>query len=91
MNRNHEQSEHEPQSDVLGKILSSAFRDSREGQIAEGRAMGASIVGIRAAGIIGETAEPMRPIDSVSDPKLMRPFKKWMKRNGYESHINRIK
>ena len=74
---------------VLGEILSYNFKTSKEGQIAMARAHGANLVGISAAGLLG-TPETIRPINREDDPKLVRPFKKWLRRNGHKDFIKSI-
>ena len=89
MTKNPEDTDPAFATQVLGEILSYHFLTSREGQIAEARAHGAALVGISAVGLLG-TQETIRPINKENNPKMVRPFKRWLRRNGHKDFIKSI-
>lgn len=86
MTKSHETSELSNPLEIISTIQSARYRSTREGQIAMGRAAGAQLVVISEAGVLGGSLESIRPITRESDPKLVRPFKRWLRRNGLKDH-----
>jgi hypothetical protein len=74
--------EQSPLQDRVDQILAYGFRNSKEGMIAVGRSLGASTI-LFSDIALPVTAETARPIDIETDPRLIKPFKKWLKQNEY--------